>query len=146
MVITVENGFATVVEDRDNRAVAFVDVTTTPRGESCEKHLQDQLARYPVRVDFVLAVDLQSIRVYRVKGTNVEGPIVCLDTPQILSHYDATFSHKRIFDFYLTTLAEAWLRDLAYRWKSANPPAAEELRNVGFLEKIDGGTTQGLED
>lgn len=36
------------------------------------------------------------------------------------------------------------LRDLAYHWKSENPPGSEELGKAGLLEKLEGGTTQRL--
>jgi hypothetical protein len=68
--------------------------------------------------------------------------VVYLDTPKVLSHYDPDFAGKRIFEFYLLTLVEAWLRDLAYHWKSPNPPGSEELQAAGFLGRVEGGTTQ----
>jgi hypothetical protein len=48
------------------------------------------------------------------------------------------------FESYLLTLVEAWLRDLAYHWKSEDPPGSEELGRAGLLEKLEGGTTQRL--
>jgi hypothetical protein len=60
----------------------------------------------------------------------------------VLRHYDAEFSNKRIFELYLTTLVEAWLRDLAYHWKSEKPPASEQLAAIGLLQQLEGGTTQ----
>jgi hypothetical protein len=58
--------------------------------------------------------------------------------------YDPEFPRERVFESYLLTLVEAWLRDLAYHWKSENPPGSEELGRAGLLEKLEGGTTQRL--
>jgi hypothetical protein len=49
-----------------------------------------------------------------------------------------------VFESYLLTLVEAWLRDLSYHWKSENPPGSEELRSAGLLKRLEGGTTQRL--
>jgi hypothetical protein len=54
------------------------------------------------------------------------------------------FPIKRVFESYLLTLVEAWLRDLAYHWNSEDPPGSEELGRAGLLEKLEGGTTQRL--
>jgi hypothetical protein len=77
-------------------------------------------------------------------GENLGEPLVRLDTRQVLQHYDPDFPSRRVFEAYLLTLAEAWLRDLAYHWKSESPPGSDELRSVGLLEKLEGGTTQPL--
>jgi len=45
-----------------------------------------------------------------------------------------------VFESYLLTLVEAWLRDLAYHWKSEDPPGSEELGKAGLIEKLEGGT------
>ncbi len=45
---------------------------------------------------------------------------------------------------YLETLVEAWLRDLAYHWKSETPPESEKLAEIGLLQRLEGGTTHSL--
>ena len=72
------------------------------------------------------------------------GPVAHLDTSSILQHYDPEYAKKRVFKFYLVTLAEAWLRDLAYHWKSESPPGSEELQRVGLLSRMEGGTTVSI--
>jgi hypothetical protein len=81
---------------------------------------------------------------YRSERGALEEPIVRLDTREILQFYDPEFPGKRVFESYLLTLVEAWLRDLAYHWKSENPPGSAELERVGLLERLQGGTTQRL--
>ena len=39
-------------------------------------------------------------------------------------------------------LIEAWLRDLAYNWKSEIPPASEQIAAIGLLPLLAGGTTK----
>ena len=79
---------------------------------------------------------------YRLTENELSDPVVRLDTAKVLSHYDPDFAGKRIFEHYLLTLAEAWLRDLAYGWKSPSPPGSDELKAAGFLARVEGGTTQ----
>lgn len=93
-------------------------------------------------IPFAMLVTLEDIQIYEWDGINLSKPLAYLKTADILSYYEAEFSSKRIFSLYLTTLVEAWLRDLAYHWKSQNPPAAKELEKVGLLEKLANGTTQ----
>ena len=129
-----------IVVDEENHVIAVVEVKTHPPA-NWTSTVQRLLARFDRPVAFVLMVDLDTIQLYQSEGTKLEEPIARLDTMHILSHYDPQLSNKRLFDSYLLTLVEAWLRDLAYHWKSANPPGAEELKGTGLLEKLEGGTT-----
>jgi len=140
---TTDYGFDAAVLDRDNHAVALVEVKAHPV-ESWATIVPRLLARFPERVAFVLAIDPKCIHLYRPAGENLGEPIVQLDTRQVLQHYDPEFPGKRLFESYLLTLVEAWLRDLAYQWKSEKPPGSEELARAGLLEKLEGGTTQLL--
>lgn len=141
---TADSGFDAAVVDRENHAVALIQVKAHPIGDRWTTILPKQLARFGERVAFVLTIDLNNIVMYRPEGETLVGPIVQLDTRQVLQHYDPEFPKKRVFESYLLTLVEAWLRDLAYHWKSDNPPGSEELRGAGLLEKVEGGTTQRL--
>jgi hypothetical protein len=139
-----ESGFDAAVVDRQNRAVALIQVKAYPVDGKWEAIVRGQLERSAEHADFVMTIDPTAILLYRVDGSNLVGPIVDLDTPQILQHYDPEFPKRRVFESYLLTLVEAWLRDLAYHWKSENPPGAEVLRRAGLLEKMEGGTTQRI--
>jgi hypothetical protein len=141
---TADSGFDAAVMDRENHAVALVQVKAHPV-ERWATILQRQLAKLTERVAFVLTIDPDCIQLYRPEGESLGEPIVHLETRQVLQHYDPGFPRKRVFESYLLTLVEAWLRDLAYHWKSENPPGSEELGRAGLLEKLEGGTTQPLE-
>jgi hypothetical protein len=136
-------GFDAVIVDRENHTVAVVEAKTH-RAEKWATILPKLLARSTERVAFVLTIDPDCIQLYRAEGASLGEPIVNLDTRQVLRYYDPEFPGKRVFDSYLLTLAEAWLRDLAYHWKSDKPPGSEELGRAGLLEKLKGGTTLRL--
>ncbi len=143
MPLAKDSGFDAVVLDRDNLPVALVEVKARPPGNDWTVFLHSALSRNPFpSAEFLLAIDLVYIHLYRLTEKELSGPVVRLDTPKVLSHYDPDFTGKRIFGQYLLTLVEAWLRDLAYHWKSLNPPGSEELKAAGILGRIEGGTTQ----
>jgi hypothetical protein len=129
---TVDSGFDAAVVDRENHAVALIQVKAHPV-ERWATILQMQLAKFAERVAFVLTIDPNLIQLYRPAGASLGEPIVQLDTRQVLQHYDPEFPRKRVFESYLLTLVEAWLRDLAYHWKLENPPGSEELGRAGLL-------------
>lgn len=135
---TADNGFGTAVVDRENHAVALVQVKAHPV-ERWATIPPRQLAKSAERDAYVLTIDPDFIHLYRPTGENLGEPIAQFDTRQVLRHYDPEFPGKRVFEPYLLTLVEAWLRDLAYHWKSENPPGSEELGRTGLLEKLEGG-------
>ncbi len=138
-----ENGFDAMIVNRENDVVALVEVKAHPV-DRWATILPAQLAKSAQQPAFVLAIDPNDIRLFRPEGDNLGEPIVQLDTRQVLEHYDPEFPKKRVFESYLLTLVEAWLRDLAYHWKSEHPPGSNELDRAGLLEKLAGGTTQAL--
>jgi len=143
MVRTADNGFDAAVVNKENHAVAVVQVKAQPV-ERWAAILPGQLAKFAEPVAFVLAIDPNYISLYRPAGGNLGEPIARLNTRLVLQHYDPEFPNKRVFESYLLTLVEAWLRDLAYHWKSDTPPGSEELDRAGLLEMLEGGTTQTL--
>jgi hypothetical protein len=143
MLRTADSGFDAAVVDRENHTVALVEVKAHPV-EKWATILPRQLAKFAERVAFVLAIDPNFIQLYRSGGENLGEPIVRLETRQVLQHYDPEFPRERVFEPYLLTLVEAWLRDLAYHWKSEDPPGSEELGKAGLLDKLEEGNTQRL--
>jgi hypothetical protein len=140
---TTDNGFDAAVVDKENQALALIEVQVRPV-ESWANILPTQLAKAKKPVAFILAIDSNHIQLYRPAGENLGEPIVRLDTRQVLQHYDPELFSRQVFESYLLTLVEAWLRDLAYHWKLQDPPGSEEFREAGILEKLEGGTTQRL--
>lgn len=142
MSIAKDAGFDSAVVDRDLHPVAWIQVKARPMGDEWPSWLRRELARrsFPP-ADFLVAADTSCIHLYRLSGKELGEPLAHFDAPTILGHYDPNFAGKRIFEPYLLTLVEAWFRDLAYHWMSPNPPGSEELKAVGFLERIEDGTT-----
>ncbi|MEI6443920.1 MAG: hypothetical protein WCO29_12550 [Nostocales cyanobacterium ELA583] len=93
-----------------------------------------------------MLADLTKINVFKSTNGLFSEPMISLNTRDILSHYDSRFSEKRIFKFYLKTLIESWLRDLAYQWKSKRPPGYQELEKTGILSKLKHGETYSQND
>ncbi|KJH70159.1 hypothetical protein [Aliterella atlantica] len=93
-------------------------------------------------IPFAMLVTLKNIQIYQWDGIKLSEPIACLQTGDVLSYYETEFKNKKIFHLYLTTLVEAWLRDLAYHWKFPNPPAKKELETIGLVKRLVNGTTQ----
>jgi hypothetical protein len=131
-----------VAVDREGKSVVLVEVKTTP---APERAAADELIAYlkalPQAVPFAMLVDRDHIRLFRWDGTSLS-PASTLRTADVLRRYDPDFGKGRIFESYLATLVEGWLRDLAYHWKSERAPAAEELDAIGLLPKLEGGGTR----
>ena len=62
------------------------------------------------------------------------------DTTTPIRRQDRDSRKRRIFRDYLTTLVEAWLRDLLIHWKSEDAPRSrEELAGIGLARASGGG-------
>jgi hypothetical protein len=144
-----------VARDRDGDVVLLAEVKArTPRGKPAS---EAQWVRPTWEPDplppFFMLVDLENISIFR----RDERPVVAefeedrsvayyplslvthLKSSSVLGHYDAEFGQKPIYEFYLGTLVEAWLRDLAYHWNSESPPGSDQLAAIGLLSLLEGG-------
>jgi len=130
-----------VVRDRDNQRVLIVEVKSQPVRPS-SLHLPAELRSASEKIPFAMLVDPVKLLVFRGGFGDLSKPVCTLNTKDILQHYDTEFANKRIFTHYLTTLVDAWLRDLAYHWSNPVPPATSELESIGLLQQLSGGTTE----
>jgi Holliday junction resolvase len=132
----------------DGQMVVLVEVKATEletkkAKQSVISQVKSYLRATNANIPFIMIVDLENIEIFQVNSDNLSvEPIASLKTAEVLRHYDAEFGNKQIFELYLTALVEAWLRDLAYHWKSEKPPASEQLAAIGLLQQLEGGTTQ----
>ncbi len=140
-----------VVQGRDGQVVLLVEVKVTklkePKAkEKAVSQLKSYLQTANNHIPFAMLVDLEDIDIFQKDDTNFAKFVSSrsLKTAAVLNYYDPEFSSKRIFSPYFETLVEAWLRDLAYHWKSTTPPGAEQLAGLGLLELLAGATTQPL--
>ena len=95
-------------------------------------------------VDFWLLADPVRLQLYRTRdvAAGEDQPIATLDTEAVLAAYDPTWADRDRSEFYLTALVDAWVRDLAFRWRSPEPPGTAVLQGTGLLERLAGGTTE----
>ena len=134
-----------IAEDREGRPILLVEVKSKPITEEVSSWFLGDLAESPETIAFGMLVDPGTIRLYR---RGVPAPIRQFDAIQTLRHYSPSYAgeatqagHKRVLEIHIRTLVGAWLRDLAYRWKSGQPPMMDEVEEVGLLDLIQDGTT-----
>jgi hypothetical protein len=134
-----------VAEDRDGRPVLLVEVKGDPPSDEAVSWFLDILARVPESIAFGMIVDPGTIRVFR---RNESTPVAKLDAIGILRHYSPDYDgertrhgHKRLLEIHIGTLVEAWLRDLAFRWKGGEAPGLDEMERIGLRALIEDGST-----
>ncbi|MFM5903074.1 MAG: hypothetical protein ACKO9R_19570 [Dolichospermum sp.] len=89
-----------------------------------------------VIIPYAMTATREEIKFFQWDGEKLEN-VYTFPTHEVLCEYDPEFSHKkRIFEYYLETLVEGWLRDLAENWKTDHPPKSQELTQIGFVDKI----------
>ncbi len=96
--------------------------------------------QFPVR--YGLVGDLRELRITDFEQPVASGFNCVLNTVDVLSRYDPEFGDKTIFRRYLTTLVEGWMRDVAYRWNSKEPPALDVISRIGLAQALDDGDTR----
>jgi hypothetical protein len=135
--------------DKEGQVVLIAEVKGFPHKyqdkkakEYARARLIDYLQAAKTLIPFAMLVDVENILIFQWDGNNLSEPILCLNTADVLSFYEPKFSSKQIFTLYLTGLTEAWLRDLAYHWKSEIPTFSKEMAEIGLLQLLEKGTTQ----
>ena len=131
-----------IAEDAQGRPVLVIEVSGRALGPDAADRVLSYMETSGPPLPFGMVADPKTIRVLRYDCDEPVGFRVVLDTATILGHYDPEFASKQIFANYLGTLVEAWLRDLAFHWKSEMPPGSKELAGIGLLPKIQGGDTR----
>ena len=140
--------------DKDDNIVVLIEVKIIQAQETAAKQkiadrmiswMKAALAKMSEErtlIPYAMFVDTEQILIFKWDGVNLSEPVCSLNTGEILRHYEPEFHNKRIFKRYLTRLIEAWLRDLAYHWKSQIPTASEQIEQIGLLPLLAGGTTK----
>ena len=138
-----------VALDKEGQVILIAEVKGLPFNFTDKKtknyailRLIDYLELAKNLIPFVMLVDVENILIFKWNGKNLSEPILCLNTADVLSHYEPEFSTRQIFSLYLKTLTEAWISDFSYHWKSKMPPASKEMVEIGLLQKLEGGYTQ----
>jgi hypothetical protein len=131
-----------IAQDRHGNSVLIVEVKIDKAGAEAKAQLREYLAATKPSVPFAMLVDDKYIRLFKWNGRNISKELVRLNTPEILSKYDARFQTKQIFESYFVALIEAWLRDLAYNWKNERPPGVKQMAATGLVDRLARGTTR----
>jgi hypothetical protein len=100
-----------------------------------EEILKFEYQNHQVIVPYAMTATREEIKIFEWDGKELKNRFT-FPTHEILSEYDQEFSNKKIFEYYLETLVEAWLRDLASNWKTEHPPKSQELKQIGFVDKL----------
>lgn len=138
-----------IAEDRDGNPILMVEIKAAVSSREDFLTFLGCFLDVVPRLEYAMFVDLEQIRLVKAGFENPETPLVTLNSLEVLRFYAPDFEGKnsrygsrRIFRDYVGTLVEAWLRDLAYHWKSEAPPGTEELSGTGLLERLEGGMTK----
>ena len=132
-----------VVYDRDEAPVMFAEV----KGGAALS--DDDVAEIGKRfapsngmpgVRWLLLVDRERIRILCWEKGSWRTAEVLL-SPDVFRAYDTDFSKQDVSGDYLGVLTEAWLRDIAYHWKSQDPPSFGVFKRLRVAELVAEGTT-----
>ncbi|MEH2045867.1 hypothetical protein [Nostoc sp.] len=100
-----------------------------------EEILKFEYEHNQVIVPYAMTATPENIIFFKWDGKNLE-TLYTFPTHEVMSEYDSKFASKRISKSYLEILVESWLRDLAYNWKTDNPPKLQELKQIDFVQKL----------
>jgi hypothetical protein len=138
-----------IAEDRDRNPILLVEVMVPVASPEDMETFVSRFLQFVPTLPFGMLVDLESIHLVGREMAATGAVLVTLNTRDVLRFYDPEFAGKdshygsrRIFREYVATLVEAWLRDLAYHWKSEEPPGTAELAPTGLLVSLRGGMTR----
>ena len=126
--------------DADDVPLLLVEVKARQEEKVYDREQLVQYLQQAVSIPYAMLVTLRDIQIYEWKSQALS-LLLTAPTADVLSIYDVEFSKKTIYEYYLTALVEAWLRDVAYHWKSATPPLFEQLSQLGLAQKLNEGTT-----
>ncbi|MBK1987974.1 hypothetical protein A0J48_010555 [Sphaerospermopsis aphanizomenoides BCCUSP55] len=141
-----------VVLDKNQQIALLVDIKAKKIHDEDKKSNLSKITQLYLqnsqKIRFAMLAELDNITIFQYKNGTTQNSPLKLETAEILSTYDSDFKDKKhkIFAFYLKTLVESWLRDLAYHWKSDKPPASNQLQEIELLDKIEGGDTYSHND
>ncbi|MBX6313393.1 MAG: hypothetical protein IRY99_10830 [Isosphaeraceae bacterium] len=134
--------------DRDGQPVLLVAVRARVLSPRSIEAIVARLKTAGTGLAFGMVADFEAIRVFDLTA-ETPTPLLVLKTDDVLRHYDPEFlcpssasGARPVFHDYFETLVQAWLRDLAYHWKSEAPPGSEALASIGLLQRLEGGATQ----
>lgn len=130
-----------VAKDKHDHPVLMIDVRFSPRYSAPDLDIKN-MGKYQA-IPFLMFVNSQVTKIF--KNPDFQ-QVATLPTPEILLYYNPRVANKMLFQSSLITLTQAWLRDLAYHWKSQEPPYIQTIQKIGLLDYLIDGSTQQLEE
>ena len=128
--------------DAQDKPVLLIEVKGRRQENAFDRpQLITDLQEAGIALPFAMLVTLEDTRIFEWDGTRLS-EVLRLPTADALSPYDPEFSNKNVYQDYLIRLVEAWLRDVAYHWRSEVPPFREELERIGLADRIKDGDTK----
>lgn len=127
--------------DAEDTPVLAVEVAHRGEADAAVRaRLEAALRAARSEIPFGMLVNRDAIMVYRWNGQSLSEPVEKGRTETVLSAYEPELSSQEIYDDYFRGLIVAWLRDLAYHWKSEAPPYGPELTNLGLTQRLADGS------
>jgi|GEM_PF-7107471 len=108
------------------------------------KQLLTSLQHREIYLEYGFLMDYQQIIVL-TRSPDKEWRInKTLETNALVKKYSNSKTEYLTNNIYLETLFSVWIEDLIYQWKSHDPPYQDDLKSIGFLEKIREGDVKNL--
>ena len=130
-----------VAKDKNDQPILMIDVRASDFYALTDINIL-KMEDYQ-HIPFLMFVNSHAIRIF--KTTNFT-EVLRLNTRETLKFYAHQVTKDRISTSFVMRLIQAWLRDLAYHWKSEIPPQMEAIKQIGLLDYLANGTTRELEE
>ncbi|MFP4007789.1 MAG: hypothetical protein ACLFV6_07235 [Spirulinaceae cyanobacterium] len=97
-----------------------------------------------IYLEYGFLMDYQQIVVLTISPDKEWRVNKTLETNVLVKKYRNSKAEYLTNNIYLETLFSVWIEDLIYQWKSHDPPYKDELKSIGFLDKIQEGDVKNL--
>lgn len=135
-------GLAFAVVDEAEQPLLLVRTEDESRWEVALEAVREQAAELPVEVPYLLLASPERIGLFDGDAQ----PLAELATADVLATYHPEYQRWRVTPRYLAALVEAWLGDLAWRWRGETPPGDEALAECGLVERLRAGVLHVVPD
>jgi hypothetical protein len=131
-----------VANDQETGRILIVEVKDAIKDTDREFFMK-QLRQYAAglgrhSVVYYLLVDRVDMRLFEERDSELKS-LLDLDTLRTLRNYMTHEPSARVSEGFLAGLTQAWLRDLAIRWKTDSPEGSESITPdlMDLLSKAD---------
>ncbi len=108
--------------DAQDNPVLLIEVKARPRENIYDREqMIGDLQQAGIALPYAMLVTLEETYIFEWNGSALS-EVLRVPTADALSVYDPEFREKNIYEHYLIRLVETWLQDVAYHWKSEEPP------------------------